>query len=76
MNYFNSDMSNSTNTLVYFDRKTVMSHTIYGAKFEQTMTHQHEPLRRKSQSHILNDGKVSHHLDMLIIFSEYRCLKR
>jgi hypothetical protein len=53
MNYFDSDMSNSTNTVVYFDRKAVMSHTIYGAKFEQTITHQHVPLRRESQSHIL-----------------------
>jgi len=24
MNYFDSDMSNSTNTVVYFDRKTVI----------------------------------------------------
>ena len=55
MNYFNSDMSNSTNTVVYFDGKDdnlylrlrTMSHTIYAAKFEQTITHQ----RRESQSY-------------------------
>jgi hypothetical protein len=28
-----------------------MSHTIYAAKFEQTIIHQHEHLRRESQSH-------------------------
>jgi hypothetical protein len=28
-----------------------MSHTIYDAKFEQTIIHQHIHLRRKSQSH-------------------------
>jgi hypothetical protein len=30
-----------------------MSHTIYAAKFEQTIIHQHVHLRRKSQSHAL-----------------------
>jgi len=30
-----------------------MSHTIYAAKFEQTITHQHILLRRESQSHVL-----------------------
>ena len=42
INYFDSDMSNSTNTVVYFDDKDdnlylrlrTMSHTIYAAKFE------------------------------------------
>jgi hypothetical protein len=29
-----------------------MSHTIYAAKFEQTIIHQHVHLRRESQSHI------------------------
>ena len=77
-----------------------MSHTIYAAKFEQMITHQHVLLRRESQSHVqmyFYDRKVSRidgasvtiilclHvliarrilliLDMLIIFSEYRCLK-
>ena len=28
-----------------------MSHTIYDAKFEQTIIHQHTHLRRESQSH-------------------------
>ena len=28
-----------------------MSHTIYAAKFEQTIFHQHVHLRRESQSH-------------------------
>jgi hypothetical protein len=59
MNYFDSDMSKSTNTVVYFDWKTViyiyvlrtMSHTIYAAKFEQTIIHQYVHLRRESQSH-------------------------
>jgi hypothetical protein len=55
MNYFDSDMSNSTNTVVYFNWKTLiyMSHTIYGAKFNQTIIHQHVLLRRDSQSHII-----------------------
>jgi len=43
-NYFDSDMYNSTYTVVYFDGKDdnlylrlrAMSHTIYAAKFEQT----------------------------------------
>jgi hypothetical protein len=29
-----------------------MSHTIYAAKFEQTIIHQHVLLRQESQSHI------------------------
>jgi hypothetical protein len=61
MNYFGSDMSNSTNTIVCFDGKDgnlylrlrTMSYTIYGAKFEQTIIHQHGLLGRESQSHIL-----------------------
>ena len=59
MNYCDSDMSNSTNTVVYFDGKDgnlylrlwTMSHTIYAAKFEQTLTHQYVLLRRESQSY-------------------------
>jgi hypothetical protein len=59
INYFDSDISNSTNTVVYFDGKDgnlylrfrTMSHTIYSAKFEQTITHQHVLLRRESQSY-------------------------
>jgi hypothetical protein len=56
MNYCDSD---STNTVVYFDGKDsnlslrlqAMSHTIYAATFEQTITHQHVFLRRESQSY-------------------------
>jgi hypothetical protein len=54
--YFDPDMFKSTNTVIYFDWKTVylrlrtMSHTIYAVKFEQTIIHQH----------IHYDGKVSH----------------
>jgi hypothetical protein len=59
MTYFDSDMSNSTNMVVYFDwkdghlylRLRTMSHTIYAAKFEQTITHQHVLLRWESQSY-------------------------
>jgi hypothetical protein len=59
MNYFDSDMSKSTNTVVYFDwkifnlylRLRTISHTIYAAKFEQTIIHRHVHLRRESQSH-------------------------
>ena len=46
MNYFDSDMYNSTATVVYFDGKDgnlylplrVMSQIMYAAKFEQTIT--------------------------------------
>ena len=59
MNYFNSDMSNSTNTVVYFDGKDgnlylrlrTMLHSIYAAKFEQTITHQRVLLQQESQSY-------------------------
>jgi hypothetical protein len=55
MIYFDSDMFNNTNTVVYFDGKysnlylrlRAMSHTVYAAKFEQTITHQHLLLRRE-----------------------------
>ena len=67
MNYFDSDISNSTNTVVYFRLEDgnlylglrTMSHTIYAAKFEQTITHQHVLLRQESQSHVLCNRKVS-----------------
>ena len=57
MNYSDSDMYNSTNTVVYFDGKDnnlylrlwAMSHTMYAAIFEQTITHQHVHLRWESQ---------------------------
>ena len=58
MNYFDSDMSKSTNTVVYFDWKRVNYIYVcenvarnYAAKFEQTIIHQHVHLRRESQSH-------------------------
>ena len=59
MNYFDSDMYNSINTVAYFDwkddnlylRLRAMSHTIYVGKFEQTITHQHVHLRWESQSY-------------------------
>jgi hypothetical protein len=46
MNYFDSDMYNSTNTVVYFDEEDgnlylclrAMSHTIYAATIEQKIT--------------------------------------
>jgi hypothetical protein len=46
MNYFDSDMSKSTNLYL---RLRTMSHTIYAAKFEQMIIHQHVHLRRESQ---------------------------
>ena len=63
MNYLESDMSNSTNTVVHFDEKSfnrlrTRSHTMYvlqvdcsifhPAKFGQPITHQHVLLWRKS----------------------------
>jgi hypothetical protein len=61
MNYFDSDMSNSTTTVVCFEwkdgnlflRLQTISHTIYATKFEKTITHQHVLLRRESQLHVL-----------------------
>ena len=59
MIYFDSDMSNSTNRVVYFDwkdsnlylRLRTMSHTIYAANFEQTITHHYVLLRREGHSY-------------------------
>ena len=59
MNYFDSDMYNSTNTEVYFDGKDcnlylrlwTMSHTIHAAKFKQTIIRQYVLLRRESHSY-------------------------
>ena len=76
-------------------RLRTMSHTIYDAKFEQMIFHQHVHLRGKNQSHIHLRREsqfgasvaiilclhvlIARHifliLDMLIFFSEYRCLK-
>jgi len=48
-------MYNSTNTVVNFDGKDgilwPMSHTIYAAKFELMIIHQHVLSRRESQSY-------------------------
>ena len=54
---FDSDMYNSTSTVVYFNGKDgnlylrlqAMSYKIHAAKFEQTIIHQHVLLRRESQ---------------------------
>jgi hypothetical protein len=59
VNYIDSEMHNSTNTVIYFDEKEdnlylrlhAMSHTIYDAEFAQTTTHQRVFLRRESQSY-------------------------
>jgi hypothetical protein len=55
---YNSNVTSFFCTVVYFDwkdghlylRLQTMSHTIYAAKFEQTITHQHVLLRWESQS--------------------------
>ena len=39
-----------------------MSHIIYAAKFEQTITHQHILLRRESQSHMLLRRESQSHI--------------
>ena len=59
MNYFDFDVSNSATKVVYLEdanlylRPRTISHTMYVAKFEQTIPHQHILLRRESQSHVL-----------------------
>ena len=59
MIYFDSDMSKEykygsilwlEDGILYLRLRT-MSHTIYAAKFEQTISHQHVHLRRESYSH-------------------------
>jgi len=55
MNYFDSDMSNSTNTVVYFDWKTVIYIFVCGqcrTQFMLPIIYQRVLLRRESQSHI------------------------
>jgi hypothetical protein len=62
MNYFDSDMSKGTNTVVCFDWKTGIyiyvcgicraQFYLYAAKFEQTIIHQNVHLRRESRSHV------------------------
>jgi hypothetical protein len=54
MIYFDSDISKSTNTVVYFDWRAVIYIYVYGkcrTQFMPPITHQHVHLRRKSQSH-------------------------
>ena len=65
-----------------------MSHTMYAAKFEQTIIHQRvlydgkvSRIDRGSVTkivclHVLIARRILLILDMLIIFSECRCLKR
>jgi hypothetical protein len=70
MNYFDSDMYNSTNTVVYFDTKHVnlylclraISLTIYAAKFEQTIT----------LNMCFYAGKFSH-IDGAIVLAHFKC---
>ena len=109
MNYFDSDMSNSTNTVVYFDWKTIIYiYKMYvcgqcGTQFMLPNSSRRQFINMyfydEKVSHIyIYDGKVSRidgasitiilclHvliprrilliLDILIIFSEYRCSKR
>ena len=58
MNYFDSDMSNSTNTVEYFDWKTVIYIYVCGQCRTQFM------LPHSSRGQFINmyfyDGKVSH----------------
>ena len=93
MNYLASDMSNSTNTVVYFDWKTAIY--IYVCRRFRTQFMLPNSSRRSPINMYFYDGKVSRideasvtiilrlhvltarrillTLDMLIIFSEYRC---
>jgi len=53
LNYFDSDRSKSTNTVVYFDWKTVIYIYVCGQCRTQLVLqiHQHVHLRRENQSH-------------------------
>ena len=56
MNYFDSEMSKSTNTVVYFDWKTVIYIYVCGQCRTQFMlpnSSRHVHLRQESQSHVL-----------------------
>ena len=44
---------------ILYLRLRTMSHTMYAAKFEQTIIHQHVPLRRIVSHIYIYDGKVS-----------------
>jgi hypothetical protein len=58
MNYFDSDMSKSTNTVVYFDWKTVIYIYVCGQCRTQFMLPNSS--RRQFISMYIYDGKVSH----------------
>ena len=63
MNYFDSDMSKSTNTIVYFDWKTVIYIYAYGQCCTQFILPNSS--RRLFINMYIYDGKVSHmHLCM------------
>jgi len=47
-----------------------MSHTIYAAKFEQTITHQHVLLQQQSQSYWWNICTNN------IVFARFNCTSR
>jgi hypothetical protein len=53
MNYFDSDMSKSTNTVVYFAWKRVIYIYVCGQCRTQFYAAKHVLLPRESQSHIL-----------------------
>jgi hypothetical protein len=98
MNYFDSDMSKSTNTVVYFAWKRVIYIYVCGQCRTQFMLPNMYFYDGKVSHIYFYDGKVSRidgasvtmilclHvlitrrilliLDMMTIFSEYRCLKR
>ena len=57
-NYFYSDMSKSTNTVVYFDWKTVIYIYVYGICRTQFMLPNSS--RRLFINMYIDDGKVSH----------------
>ena len=92
MSYFDSDMSNNSNTVVYFIWKTVIyiyvcrqCRTIYVVKFEHTIFinmyfYDWKVSRIDGASvtiilclHVLIARRILLILNMLIIFSEYRC---
>jgi hypothetical protein len=47
-----------------------MSHTIYAAKFEQTIIHQHVHLRRESKSHAPAHQSDKNHVSQLLTFTD------
>ena len=52
-------------------RLRTMSHTIYAAKFEQTLIHQHVHLRRESQSRILLRRESQSHILLRRVSQSY-----